>query len=106
MSHTFDVYRANERLSETNAKLLSERNRSTSLLSSSMLNSSLGGPARDGSASVGPVGVFGSSLGPLNNHLLLGSSLHGPTREPQTERVEDFLAKVRCSTTKPLDSWC
>lgn len=85
--------RSNERLAEANTKLLSERQRSKSLLTSSIVNGSLGGPALD-VASLGSVGAYGASLGPLNRSLGLGTPLLGTVGESQSNRVEAYLAKV------------
>ncbi len=83
----FIVCRSNERLAEANTKLLSERQRSKSLITSSIVNGGLGGPALD-------VGVYGASLGPLNRSLGLGTPLLGTVGESQSSRVEAYLAKV------------
>uniref|UniRef100_A0A672RVS5 Ankyrin repeat domain-containing protein 26-like n=1 Tax=Sinocyclocheilus grahami TaxID=75366 RepID=A0A672RVS5_SINGR len=85
--------RSNERLAEANTKLLSERQRSKSLLNSSIVNGGLGGPALD-VASLGSVGAYGASLGPLNRSLGLGTPLLGTVGESQSSRVEAYLAKV------------
>lgn len=78
--------RSNERLAEANAKLLSERQRSKSLLTGSFVNGGLGGPALDV--------AYGSSLRPLNRSLGLGTSLLGTVGEAQSNSVEAYLAKV------------
>ncbi len=87
--------RSNERLAE--AKLLSERQRSKSLLTSSIVNGGLGGPALD-VASLGSMGAYGASLGPLNRSLGLGTPLLGTVGESQSSRVEAYLAKVSDGT--------
>lgn len=87
------TYRSNERLAEANAKLLGERQRSKSLLTGSIVNGGLGGTGLD-VASLGSVGAYGASLGPLNRSLGLGSSLLGTVGESQSNRVEAYLAKV------------
>ncbi|CDQ75963.1 unnamed protein product [Oncorhynchus mykiss] len=84
--------RSNERLAEANTKLMSERHRSKSLIASSIVNGSLGGPLDMGS--LGPVGAYGATLGPLNR------SLGGPLLSPlgdggQSSRVEAYLAKMQ-----------
>ncbi|KAK1789752.1 hypothetical protein P4O66_015654 [Electrophorus voltai] len=89
--------RSNERLAETNAKLLSERQRSKSLLSSGLMNGSLGGLE---GASLGSVGAYGSSLGPLNRNL--GTSLLGSVGEPQGNHVEAYLAKMQSELEKNI----
>uniref|UniRef100_A0A8C8G4N4 Ankyrin repeat domain-containing protein 26-like n=1 Tax=Oncorhynchus tshawytscha TaxID=74940 RepID=A0A8C8G4N4_ONCTS len=83
--------RSNERLAEANTKLMSERHRSKSLIASSIVNGSLGGPLDMGS--LGSVGAYGATLGPLNR------SLGGPLLSPlgdggQSSRVEAYLAKL------------
>lgn len=82
--------RANNRLSDSNSKLLSER--SKSLIASSFANSSLGGPPLDG----GSLGSSQTNYG-LNRSLGLGLSLLSPVSAGQSNRVEDYLAKV-CTT--------
>ncbi|XP_035391096.1 ankyrin repeat domain-containing protein 26 isoform X2 [Electrophorus electricus] len=89
--------RSNERLAETNAKLLSERQRSKSILSSGLMNGSLGGLE---GASLGSVGAYGSSLGPLNRNL--GTSLLGSVGEPQGNHVEAYLAKMQSELEKNI----
>ncbi|XP_047675761.1 ankyrin repeat domain-containing protein 26 isoform X9 [Tachysurus fulvidraco] len=85
--------RSNERLAEANAKLLSERQNSKTLLSSSVVNGSLGGPALDAHSSLGRLG--------------LGASLLSPLGDPHTNRVETYLAKMQSelekNITKELD---
>ncbi|XP_036432152.1 ankyrin repeat domain-containing protein 26 isoform X6 [Colossoma macropomum] len=93
--------RSNERLAEANTKLLSERQRSKSLLTSSLMNGSLAGPALD-TASLGSVGAYGASLGPLNRSLGLGSPLLGSVGEPQSNRVEAYLAKMQSELEKNI----
>lgn len=90
--------RSNERLAEANTKLLSERQRSKSLLTSSIVNGGLGGPALD-VASLGSVGAYGASLGPLNRSLGLGTPLLGTVGESQSSRVEAYLAKVSAASS-------
>ena len=65
------------------------------------MNGSLAGPALD-AASLGSVGAYGASLGPLNRSLGLGSPLLGSVGEPQSNRVEAYLAKVSCSRLESL----
>ncbi|XP_029614334.1 ankyrin repeat domain-containing protein 26 [Salmo trutta] len=84
--------RSNEQLAEANTKLMSERHRSKSLIASSIVNGSLGGPLDMGS--LGSVGAYGATLGPLNR------SLGGPLLSPlgdggQSSRVEAYLAKMQ-----------
>ncbi|CAM4733866.1 unnamed protein product [Leuciscus chuanchicus] len=93
--------RSNERLAEANTKLLSERQRSKSLLTSSFVNGSLGGPALD-VASLGSVGAYGASLGPLNRSLGLGTPLLGTVGESQSNRVEAYLAKMQTELEKNI----
>ncbi|XP_068458812.1 ankyrin repeat domain-containing protein 26 isoform X5 [Clinocottus analis] len=84
--------RANRRLAEANSKLLNER--SKSLITSSIANSSLGGPSLD-VGSFGSPAHYGATLGPLNRSLDLGLSLLSPITEGQNSRVEDYLAKMQ-----------
>ncbi|KAL1247103.1 hypothetical protein QQF64_022479 [Cirrhinus molitorella] len=93
--------RSNERLAEANTKLLSERQRSKSLLTSSIVNGGLGGSALD-VASLGPVGAYGASLGPLNRSLGLGTPLLGTVGEAQSNRVEAYLAKMQTELEKNI----
>ncbi|XP_050954886.1 ankyrin repeat domain-containing protein 26 isoform X8 [Labeo rohita] len=93
--------RSNERLAEANTKLLSERQRSKSLLTSSIVNGGLGGPALDVS-SLGSVGAYGASLGPLNRSLGLGTPLLGTVGESQSNRVEAYLAKMQTELEKNI----
>ncbi|XP_031657129.1 ankyrin repeat domain-containing protein 26 isoform X6 [Oncorhynchus kisutch] len=84
--------RSNERLAEANTKLMSERHRSKSLIASSIVNGSLGGPLDMGS--LGSVGAYGATLGPLNRSL--GGSLLSPLGDGgQSSRVEAYLAKMQ-----------
>ncbi|KAF5907568.1 ankyrin repeat domain-containing protein 26 isoform X1, partial [Clarias magur] len=80
--------RSNERLAEANAKLLSERHRSKSLLSSSIINGSLAGPALDAHSSLGRLG--------------LGGSLLSPVGEQHPNRVEAYLAKMQSELEKNI----
>ncbi|XP_058263439.1 ankyrin repeat domain-containing protein 26 isoform X7 [Hemibagrus wyckioides] len=80
--------RSNERLAEANTKLLSERQHSKSLLSSSIINGSLGGPALDAHPSLGRLG--------------LGPSLLSPVGEQHTNRVEAYLAKMQSELEKNI----
>ncbi|XP_045900839.1 ankyrin repeat domain-containing protein 36A isoform X2 [Micropterus dolomieu] len=84
--------RANSRLAEANSKLLNERSRS--LINSSIVNGSFGGPTLDVS-SLGSPANYGATLGPLNRSLGLGLSLLSPVTEGQNNRVEDYLAKMQ-----------
>ncbi|XP_043083712.1 ankyrin repeat domain-containing protein 26 isoform X2 [Puntigrus tetrazona] len=93
--------RSNERLAEANTKLLSERQRSKSLLTSSIVNGGLGGPALD-VASLGSVGAYGASLGPLNRSLGLGTPLLGTVGDSQSSRVEAYLAKMQTELEKNI----
>lgn len=86
------LFRSNERLAEANAKLLSERQRSKSLLGSSIINGSLGGPALDTHPPLGRLG--------------LGASLLSPVGEQHTNRVETYLAKVCWSRLESAFSTC
>ncbi|XP_073725080.1 ankyrin repeat domain-containing protein 26-like isoform X2 [Misgurnus anguillicaudatus] len=93
--------RSHERLAEANAKLLSERQRSKSLLTGSLVNGGLGGAALDVS-SLGSVGAYGASLGPLNRSLGLGTPLLGTVGEFQNNRVEAYLAKMQKELEKNI----
>ncbi|XP_056307637.1 ankyrin repeat domain-containing protein 26 [Danio aesculapii] len=93
--------RSNERLAEANTKLLSERQRSKSLLSGSFMNAGLAAPALD-VASLGSVGAYGASLGPLNRSLGLGTPLLGTLGESQSSRVEAYLAKMQTELEKNI----
>lgn len=84
-------HRANCRLTEANSKLLNERSRS--LITSSIANSSLGGPSLDVGSLGSPV-HYGATLGPPNRSLGLGLSFLSPVPEGQNNRVEDYIAKV------------
>ena len=84
--------RSNERLAEANTKLLSERQRSKSLITNSIVNGSLGGPSLD-VGSLGSVGAYGAGLGPLNRSLGLGGPLLSPLGDGS--RVEAYLSQVR-----------
>ncbi|NXG11659.1 ANR26 protein, partial [Sakesphorus luctuosus] len=85
--------RANERLGEANAKLLRERHRSKSLITSSIVSGHLA--ASPVLHSTG-LGHLGSSLG-LNRSLSLGGSFLSPTENTlaSRNRVEAYVAKVR-----------
>lgn len=89
-------HRANCRLREANSKLLNERSRS--LITSSIANSSLGGPSLDVGSLGSPV-HYGATLGPPNRSLGLGLSFLSPVTEGQNNRVEDYIAKV-CTVIK------
>ncbi|XP_041966143.1 ankyrin repeat domain-containing protein 26 [Alosa sapidissima] len=92
--------RCNERLAEANTKLLSERHRSKSLIASSIVNGSLGAPSVE-VGSLGSLGAYGGTLGPLNRSLGLGGTLLG-TVDPQTSRVEAYLAKMQSELEKNI----
>ncbi|KAM6936992.1 ankyrin repeat domain-containing protein 26 [Xenentodon cancila] len=83
--------RANSRLADANAKLLSERSRS--LLTSNITNGSLVGPSLD-LGSLGSPANYGAPVGPLNRSLSLGFSLLSPVTERQNRGMEDYLAKL------------
>ncbi|XP_068788633.1 ankyrin repeat domain-containing protein 26 isoform X5 [Struthio camelus] len=86
--------RANERLSEANAKLLHERHRSRSLIASSIVSG--------GGLSASPV-VYSAQLGHLGNNLALNRSLSlggsfmssAGNALSSRNRVEAYVAKVR-----------
>ncbi|XP_030628026.1 ankyrin repeat domain-containing protein 26 [Chanos chanos] len=93
--------RANERLAEANTKLLTERQRSKSLITSSIVNSSLAAPQLD-MGSLGSVGMYGATLGPLNSSLGLGSPVLGSAGESHNKRVETYLAKMQTELEKNI----
>ncbi|NXF13031.1 ANR26 protein, partial [Smithornis capensis] len=83
--------RANERLAEANAKLLRERHRSKSLITSSIVSGHLA--ASPVLYSTG-LGHLGNSLG-LNRSLSLGGSFLSPTEDTSARiRAEAAVAKV------------
>ncbi|XP_065133517.1 ankyrin repeat domain-containing protein 26 isoform X1 [Paramisgurnus dabryanus] len=90
--------RSHERLAEANTKLLSERQRSKSLLTGSLVNGGLGGAALD----VSSLGAYGASLAPLNRSLGLGTPLLGTVGESQNNRVEAYLAKMQKELEKNI----
>uniref|UniRef100_A0AAY4B1I5 Uncharacterized protein n=1 Tax=Denticeps clupeoides TaxID=299321 RepID=A0AAY4B1I5_9TELE len=94
-SLTTKLERCNERLAEANTKLLTERQRSKSLITSTLVNGSLGGPSVE-VGSLGSLGAYGSTLGPLNRSLGLGGSILGSVSDHQSNRIESYLAKVSC----------
>ncbi|KAE8615931.1 hypothetical protein XENTR_v10008666 [Xenopus tropicalis] len=79
--------RSNERLADANAKLLNERQRTKSLIASSIMN---------GSLATSPV-VDASSFGNFSNSgfRLGGSFLSSTANGMNTNRVENYLTKVR-----------
>ncbi|XP_032914605.1 ankyrin repeat domain-containing protein 26-like isoform X3 [Catharus ustulatus] len=85
--------RANERLEETNAKLLRERHKSKSLITSSIVS---GGLAATPVLYSTALGHLGNHLG-LNRSLSLGESFLSPTENTLSSRnrVAAFVAKVR-----------
>ncbi|XP_050179741.1 ankyrin repeat domain-containing protein 26 isoform X7 [Myiozetetes cayanensis] len=85
--------RANERLAEANTKLLRERHRSKSLITSSIVSGHLA--ASPVLYSTG-LGHLGNSLG-LNRSLSLGGNFLSPTENTLSSRnrVEAYVAKVR-----------
>ncbi|XP_061106944.1 ankyrin repeat domain-containing protein 26 isoform X5 [Conger conger] len=93
--------RSNERLAETNTRLLSERQRSKSLITSSIVNGGLAGPSLD-MGPLGSVGTYGATLGPLNRSLNLGGSFLSPVGEGHNSRVEAYLAKMQSELEKNI----
>ncbi|TSK13388.1 Ankyrin repeat domain-containing protein 26 [Bagarius yarrelli] len=87
-SLTAKLERSNERLAEANAKLLSARQRSKSLLSSSIINGSLGGPVLDTHPPLVP--------------LSLGASLVSSLGDQPSNRVEAYLAKMQSELEKNI----
>nr|XP_015207761.1 PREDICTED: ankyrin repeat domain-containing protein 26-like [Lepisosteus oculatus] len=97
--------RSNERLAEANTKLLGERQRSKSLIASSIVNGSLtAGPVLDMNQLQGSLGPFGGTLGPLNRNLSLGGSFLNPVGDglSQNSRVEAYLAKMQNELEKNI----
>ncbi|KFR17705.1 Ankyrin repeat domain-containing protein 26, partial [Opisthocomus hoazin] len=84
--------RANKRLAEANAKLIQERHRSKSLITSSIVS---GGLAASPVLYSTELGHPGSNLA-LNRSLSLGGSFLSPTGNALSSRsrVEDYVAKV------------
>ncbi|NXB09049.1 ANR26 protein, partial [Cnemophilus loriae] len=85
--------RANERLEEANAKLLRERHKSKSLITSSIVS---GGLAATPVLYSTALGHLGNNLG-LNRSLSLGGSFLSPTENALSSRnrVAAFVAKVQ-----------
>ncbi|NXA75949.1 ANR26 protein, partial [Thryothorus ludovicianus] len=85
--------RANERLEEANAKLLRERHKNKSLITSSIVS---GGLAATPVLYSTALGHLGNNLG-LNRSLSLGGSFLSPTENTLSSRnrVAAFVAKVR-----------
>ncbi|KAL0967854.1 hypothetical protein UPYG_G00258270 [Umbra pygmaea] len=84
--------RCNERLVEANSKLLNERHRSKSLIASSIVNGTLGGPSLLEMGSLGSVGAYGTTLGPINRSMG-GPLLNSLGDMGQSTSVEAYLAK-------------
>ncbi|KAG7455850.1 hypothetical protein MATL_G00245450 [Megalops atlanticus] len=93
--------RSNERLAEANTRLLSERQRSKSLIAGSLVNGGLSGPSLD-MGQLGSVGAYGASLGPLSRSLGLGGSFLSPVAESQSGKVEAYLAKMQNELEKNI----
>ncbi|XP_078424147.1 ankyrin repeat domain-containing protein 26 isoform X9 [Cetorhinus maximus] len=94
--------RSNERLAETNAKLLNERQRSKSLIASSIMNGSLTTtPTLDMGQLQSTMGHVGN-LGTFNRNL--GSSFLNPVEDgiSSTNRVESYLAKMQEALQKNI----
>lgn len=85
-------FRANEKLTEANAKLLQERHRSKSLITSSIVS---GGLAASPVLYSTELGHLGNSLA-LKGSLSLGGSFLSPTGNSLCSRnqVEAYVAKV------------
>ncbi|NXQ88784.1 ANR26 protein, partial [Nyctibius grandis] len=85
--------RANERLAEANAKLLQERHRSKSLITSSIVS---GGLAASPVLYSTELGHLGNNLA-LNRNVSLGGSFLSPSGNALSSRnrVEAYVAKVR-----------
>ncbi|XP_038637089.1 ankyrin repeat domain-containing protein 26 isoform X6 [Scyliorhinus canicula] len=94
--------RSNERLAETNTKLLNERQRSKSLIASSIMNGSLTTtPALDMAQLQSTMGHVGN-LGTFNRNL--GSSFLNPVEDglSSTNKVEAYLAKMQDALQKNI----
>ncbi|XP_072341331.1 ankyrin repeat domain-containing protein 26 isoform X3 [Scyliorhinus torazame] len=94
--------RSNERLAETNTKLLNERQRSKSLIASSIMNGSLTTtPALDMAQLQSTMGHVGN-LGTFNRNL--GSSFLNPVEDglSSTNKVEAYLAKMQEALQKNI----
>ena len=87
-----ECFRANKRLAEANAKLIQERHRSKSLITSSIVS---GGLAASPVLYSTELGHPGGNLA-LNRSLSLGGSFLSPTGNALSSRsrVEDYVAKV------------
>ncbi|KAM4748880.1 ankyrin repeat domain-containing protein 26 [Rhinophrynus dorsalis] len=91
--------RANERLAEANAKLLNERQRSKSLIASSIVNGSMAiNPALD----VSQLGNLGSNVSLDRSFGLGGSFLNSTANGLTTNRMESYLAKMRQELEKNI----
>ncbi|XP_067906627.1 ankyrin repeat domain-containing protein 26 isoform X6 [Heterodontus francisci] len=94
--------RSNERLAETNTKLLNERQRSKSLIANSIMNGSLTTtPALDMVQLQSAMGNV-SNLGTFNRNL--GGSFLNPLEDgmSSTNRVESYLAKMQETLQKNI----
>ncbi|XP_072407618.1 ankyrin repeat domain-containing protein 26 isoform X2 [Chiloscyllium punctatum] len=94
--------RANERLAETNTKLLNERQRSKSLIANSIMNGSFNvTPALEMSQLQSTMGNVGN-LGTFNRNL--GNSFLNPVEDgmSSTNKVESYLAKMQEALQKNI----
>ncbi|XP_067855627.1 ankyrin repeat domain-containing protein 26 isoform X2 [Heptranchias perlo] len=95
--------RSNERLAEVNTKLLNERQRSKSLIASSIMNGSLTTtPALDMGHLQSTMGNTVNNLGTFNRNL--GGSFLSPVEDglSSTNRVESYLAKMQDALQKNI----
>ncbi|MEE6480996.1 hypothetical protein FKM82_012723 [Ascaphus truei] len=91
--------RSHERLAEANAKLLNERQRSKSLIASSIVNGSLSAsPVLDASQ----LGIIGSNLELNRSFGLGGSFLNSVGNGISPNRVESYLAKMQRELEKNI----
>ncbi|XP_063783290.1 ankyrin repeat domain-containing protein 26 isoform X4 [Pseudophryne corroboree] len=103
-SLTSKLERANERVAESNAKLLNERQRSKSLIASSFLSGSLvDSPVLDTS----PLANLGNNLTFSRSFGLGGSFFNSVSNDLAANRVESYIAKMQQelekNITKELD---
>uniref|UniRef100_UPI00398F4518 ankyrin repeat domain-containing protein 26 isoform X9 n=1 Tax=Pristiophorus japonicus TaxID=55135 RepID=UPI00398F4518 len=94
--------RSNERLAETNTKLLNERQRSKSLIASSIMNGSLTTTAALDMGQLQSTMGNVSNLGAFNRNL--GGSFLSPMEDgmSSTTRVESYLAKMQDALQKNI----
>uniref|UniRef100_A0A4W3IVU5 Uncharacterized protein n=1 Tax=Callorhinchus milii TaxID=7868 RepID=A0A4W3IVU5_CALMI len=97
--------RANERLSEANTKLLNERQRSKSLIASSIMNGSLTAtPALDMGQLQSAMANIGNNMGTFNRNFSIGGNFPSPVVDgmSSTNRVESYLTKMQNALEKNI----